>query len=80
MSSTLSEDVVGNDVIDAAGEDVGIVTAVEGGTLYVDPDPALTEQFVAKLGWDDTDGTEYSLRDVAVEAVTDEKVYLQYRR
>lgn len=80
MSTTLSDDAVGKDVIDAEGEQIGIVTAVEYGTAHVDPDPGLTEKFKAKLGWDDADEAKYPLQEEAVETVTDDEIRLRYRR
>lgn len=51
----------GDSVVDDRGETVGLVTAVESGTLYVDPDPGLTEKLSAKLGWVDQDDAEYTV-------------------
>ena len=57
----------GDSVVDGEGDTVGIVTAVHGDTLYVDPDPSLTEKLSAKLGWTGEDDAEYTLHvdDVA---------------
>ena len=51
----------GASVVDDQGETVGIVTAVESGTIYVDPNPGLTEKLSAKLGWADQDDAEYTV-------------------
>jgi len=80
MSTTLSDDAVGKDVIDASGEQIGVVSAVEYGTAHVDPDPGLTDKFKAKLGWDDSSGEDYPIQEEAVETVTDDEIRLRYRR
>lgn len=80
MSTTVSDDAVGKDVIDASGEKIGMVTAVEYGTARVDPDPGLTERFKTKLGWEDSDEAEYPLQDDAIAEVTDEEIHLRFQR
>lgn len=80
MSTTLTDDAVGKDVIDANGEQIGMVTSVEYGTAHVDPDPGLTDKFKAKLGWEDSDDEEYPLQEESIERVTDDEIHLRYRR
>lgn len=74
---TLTDDDVGKTVVDGGGEEIGIVSAVEDGTAYVDPDPGVTDRLKATLGWEDRDGENYPLRGEAVETVTDERVQLR---
>lgn len=39
----------GKDVVDTRGREIGVVTDVEGDTMYVDPDPSITERIKSKL-------------------------------
>lgn len=39
----------GKDVVDGRGREIGVVTDVEGDTMYVDPDPSVTERIKSKL-------------------------------
>ena len=74
----ITDDDVGKTVVDAEGNEVGIVSAVRHGTAYVDPDPGITTKFKTKLGWDDHDGGEdYPLQESAVETVTDDQIRLR---
>lgn len=45
----------GKTVVDATGDELGIVAEVEGGTLYVDPHPSITDRIKAALDWGDVD-------------------------
>ena len=77
MSVSITEDAEGKPVVHD-GETVGIVTEVEHGTAYVEPDPGLTEKIRGKLGWADDEET-YPLQEAAVEAITDDEVRLRSR-
>lgn len=77
MSTTVTDDAVGKDVVNAQGDAVGIVSAVRHGTAYVDPDPTLTDRAKAKLGWEDTDGEDYPLQEAAIATVTDDEIRLR---
>lgn len=80
MSTTLTDDAVGKEVIDADGDTIGIVTGVEHGTAQVDPDPGITEKITAKLGWSDPDEESYPLQEEAIATVTDDDIRLRYSR
>jgi len=80
MSSTLSDDVIGNDVVDTHGDRVGVVTAVEYGTPLVDPDPGLTDKLKARLGWEDASDEDFPLQEAAIDTVTDDEIRLRYER
>ena len=67
----------GDSVIDNEGETIGIVTAVEGNEIYVDPDPGITEKLSAKLGWVDEDDAEYTVEADDVAGVEDGDVHLK---
>lgn len=73
----IDESTEGKRVIDGAGEDVGMVSEVRGGTAFVNPDPSITETLMSKLGWDIADEDDYPLRSDDVERVTDEEVHLR---
>ncbi|MFW6320496.1 MAG: PRC-barrel domain containing protein [Halohasta sp.] len=78
MRSTISPDDESKPVRNASGERVGRVVAVDGETAHVDPDPGLTETFLAMLGWAeaDDDGETYALSSEAVAEITDEEIRL----
>jgi hypothetical protein len=71
-----TEDDEGKTVVNADGEEVGIVTAVEHGTAHVDPDPGITDKIMSALGWSDQDEDTYPLQEESVEAITDDEVRL----
>jgi hypothetical protein len=70
-------DDVGKTVVDGDGDEVGIVSAVEHGTAYVDPDPGITTKLKTTLGWEETDDDAYPLQESAVETVTDDQIRLR---
>lgn len=76
MHKPITEEAVGKDVVDAQGEKIGIVTAVESGTPKVDPHPGLTDKLKAKLNWEDTDAADYPLKEHAIETVTEDEIRL----
>jgi len=78
MAPTLTPDDESKPVVNADGERVGRVIAVEDGTASVDPDPGLTETFLSLLGWAEVDAESgtYTLQSEAIEAITDEEVRL----
>lgn len=78
MSTTeITDDAVGDDVVAADDEKVGIASAVRHGTAYVDPDPGTTDEFKAKLGCEDADEDDYPLQKEAVETVADDEIRLR---
>lgn len=64
----------GKDVVDTRGADVGMVSDVDGETLYVDPDPDLTESVMSKLHWRDHDRDDHPVPPEAIERIGDEVV------
>lgn len=70
-ATDLPENAEGKTVVSADGETVGIVTEVEGQTLYVDPDPGLTERITAKLGWGDRDQDDRPIQVDQIREVDD---------
>ncbi|MDS0284593.1 PRC-barrel domain containing protein [Haloarcula onubensis] len=77
MPSKVSEDEVGKDVVDAQGDQVGIVSAVKHGTAHVDPEPGITDKIRTTLGWEDTDEEDYPLQEEAIDTITDDEIRLE---
>ena len=77
-TAQITDDEVGKKVVAGDGDEVGIVSAVEHGTAYVDPDPSLTTKLKTTLNWDDHDEDEdYPLQEASVETVTDDEIRLR---
>lgn len=76
MTNQITDDEVGKRVVDANGEEIGMVTAVEGGTAYVEPDPGVTDSIKAMLGWTDVGDDAFALEATAVETVTADAIRL----
>ncbi|ESP87680.1 hypothetical protein [Candidatus Halobonum tyrrellensis] len=74
--ATLTEEDSGKILVDAEGEELGIVTGVENGTAYFDPDPSVSEGVLAAFGHADTDSDDLELPFDSVETVTDDEVRL----
>jgi hypothetical protein len=75
--TTPGVDDEGKTVVDASGDEVGTVTGVERGTVYVDPDPSTVDRFQSVLGWSDVD--EEQSRPIPADRIariTDERVEL----
>ena len=64
----------GKRVVAANNEAVGTVSEVTEDTIYVESDPALSEQTRSKLGGVDADATEFPLHPDRIEEVTDDEV------
>ncbi len=76
---TITDDTVGNPVVNAKGERIGMVTEVEEGAkaLFIDPEPGLTERIQAILGWGDADDDDYRIEVEAISRITDDQVELK---
>lgn len=61
-----TEEDTGKPVVTPDDTQIGIISAVDGGRVRVDPDPSLAEAVRAVLGWGDDDET-YSLDASALE-------------
>lgn len=72
------DDAEGKTVVDHEGETIGVVEEVEGSTLYVDPDPGLTDRISASLGWGDRDDDDRPIDAGLVYEVTDDRVVLEH--
>lgn len=76
MAISLTDADEGKRVIDAAGNDIGIVSTVEGNTGLVDPDPSLTDDIKAALGLGDADKDHFPLQTENIAEVTDDEIRL----
>ena len=76
MCARFTDDEVGKTVVNANGEEVGMVTAVEHGTARVEPEPGITDTIKAALGWEGTSEESYPLQEAAVDRITDEEIRL----
>lgn len=64
----------GKTVVDTRGADVGVVSDVKGETLYVAPDPTLTEKVMSKLHWRDENRDDLEVSPERVQRIDDEVV------
>lgn len=71
--SVLSTEDEGKFLMDAQGEQIGIVTEVdpEAQVAYVEPEPNLTEAWIQGLGFGDADEDDIELAGDAIETITD---------
>ena len=77
MCAEFTSDDEGKRIVNAEGEQIGIVESVEAGTAHVDPDPGVTDTIKSKLGWGDADEETYSLNERNVESITDDEVRIE---
>lgn len=73
---TLTADDEGKHVVNANGDRIGRVVAVEHGRAHVDPDPGLTDKIRSKLGWGKKDDENYRLDTDSIDSVTDDEIRL----
>ena len=64
----------GKTVVGANHRDIGMVTIVEGGIMYVDPNTSLTEQVKRKLQWTNKRRTDLQIPPEFVKRIDDEVV------
>lgn len=76
---TPSEDNEGKTVVDAHGETIGMVVEVEADTIYVDPDPSLTDRIKAVLDWGEMEEDAYPVDVDRIVNITDDQVELSIR-
>ncbi|WP_312908094.1 hypothetical protein [Natronosalvus caseinilyticus] len=77
MSARFTPEDVGKRVINEHGDDVGMVTDVEGATAYVEPDPGITDSIKAALGWGSPSDEAITLEESDVSDVTSTEVHLR---
>lgn len=74
--AVLSTGDEGKFLVDADGEQLGIVSEVDAATdvAYVDPDPGIAESWIEGFGYGDADEDDIRVPFDAVSTVTDEEV------
>ncbi|PSQ39015.1 hypothetical protein BRD13_04465 [Halobacteriales archaeon SW_5_70_135] len=75
--AVLTEDDEGKFLMDAEGEQIGIVTEVDDGVAYVEPDPDVGEALIQSLGFGDADEDDIEVHGDAVETVTESELRLR---
>ena len=76
MCPRFSDDDAGKTVKNASGKKVGIVSAVEGDSLHVKPDPGIADSIKAKLGWQTTSGETATISEHSIDHITDDAIHL----
>jgi len=71
-----TEDDVGKTVVNASGDEVGMVSAVENDRMYVDPHPSITDRIRTALGWGGDDEDTYPVDEDHVSRIEDDEVVL----
>jgi hypothetical protein len=77
MCATFSDDDVHKPVENAAGEQVGVVTAVEGDVARVRPDPSAVESIKSSLGWEKGARERIALEEASVREITEAAIRLE---
>jgi hypothetical protein len=67
--STLT-DAEGKTVVDHEGNTVGLVDEIEGETLYIEPDPGITDRISAPLGRAGRDDGDWRIETDRIDTVT----------
>ncbi|WP_394742832.1 PRC-barrel domain containing protein [Natronococcus roseus] len=76
MCARFTDGDEGKRVVNAEGDEIGIIETVENESASVNPDPGVTDAIRSKLGWGDSDEESYELAERNVETVTDDEVRL----
>lgn len=71
---TIMEKDEGKRVINADGDTIGLISGVRDGAAYIDPEPGISDQIMAKLGWEDIDEDHYRLYRSNIDTITDDEV------
>ncbi|ELY97826.1 putative sodium/potassium/calcium exchanger [Natrialba asiatica] len=77
MCPTFTADDAGKTVESSNGAPLGVVVSVEPETVYVDPDPGVTDSIKATLDWGNETEEPVPLTDDAVTEITDETIRLE---
>lgn len=73
-SGQVSAADVGLPVLDSEGNQIGVVAAVEGDDVDVDPDPDVSDDARGSLGWEKLEDVEWTLQRSDLERVAAEDV------
>ena len=71
-----TQDDEGKTVVNAEGDEFGMVVDVEGDTMHVDPDPSITDRIRTALGWEDHDDDTYPVGGESIARIEDDRVVL----
>ena len=74
---TLTEEDEGKRVVNVSGDRIGVISGVRNGSVFVDPNPGITDTIKSKLGWENVDEDDYSLKHSKIDRVTDDEVRLK---
>lgn len=77
VTSTVSPDDQGKVVVDESGEEIGIAARIEAETVYVDPEPGLTDRLKARLGWHSEAEDEYPVDAEQIRSVEGDEIVLR---
>ncbi|MFD1588362.1 hypothetical protein ACFR9U_15375 [Halorientalis brevis] len=72
-----TQDEEGKSVVDATGEEVGLVVEVENETMFVDPHPSITDKIKTALDWGGHNEDAYPVTASQVSQITDDTVELE---
>jgi len=75
--ATIDEADEGKTVVNADGETIGTVVDVDNATAHVEPDPGVTDEIAADLGWGEADEDTYELDNDSIESITDDEIHLE---
>ncbi len=76
-ASIPSEDDEGKTVVNASGDEIGMVAAVDDGRMYVDPHPSITDRIRTALGWTDHDDEDtYPVENDHIARIEEDEVVL----
>jgi hypothetical protein len=73
----LTERDEGKKVVDQTGERIGIITEIESGKAYVDPEPVVPQPIKRKLDWEGAETAQQELKNSMVHSITDSKVRIR---
>ncbi len=71
-----TEDEIGKEVI-SGDEEVGMVSDVQGETIYVDPHPSLTDKIKAAFEWGEVDEETYPVEREQIESISEDTVHIR---
>ncbi|WP_049900442.1 hypothetical protein [Natrinema sp. J7-1] len=73
----LSHHDQGKDVVDESGQQIGMVAEVEGQTVYIDPEPGLTDRLKARLDWGGHGDEDYPVDSAQILEITADEVVVR---
>ncbi|QRV13816.1 hypothetical protein JMJ58_12725 [Haloterrigena salifodinae] len=77
MCATFSNGDVGKSVVNGNGEEVGVVTSVEGDVAHVRPETAAVDSVKSSIGWEGVADAAHPLDTDSVREITDDAVHLE---